>query len=213
MSIAGATLWAPSLATRCPRWRESPTLLSGVETSPESADNLSSRAISRPRVLSQYLSSEYGQKEKATGTAFDERDARDGVTSGLDNTIVSHRNRRRKRRAGASGSRTRTRRMSSPLVGPPNRPSTVLVTRGGAFSKGGFEKATGTAFDERDALSGVTTGLDATSLPHRDQRRNAGLERAGVEPARRGCQVLTSDRRIAPALVDHAISANRKALT
>jgi hypothetical protein len=200
-----------------------------------------------------------GSFEKATGTAFDERDALSGVTSGLDNTIVSHRNRRRKRRAGASGSRTRTRRMSSPLVGPPNRPSAVLITRGDAVGKYSFEKATGTAFDERDALSGMTGDLDAMILPYRrrrrnaglerarveralcssraelhparvslkkatgtafherdalsgmtggldavilsyrGRRRNAGLERAGIEPAREGCRVLPTDHRVAPA--------------
>jgi hypothetical protein len=43
----------------------------------------------------------------------------------------------------------------------------VLITRRAAFGKGLFEKATGTAFDERDALSGVSTGLDIASLPHR----------------------------------------------
>ncbi|HZX68705.1 MAG TPA: hypothetical protein VFE70_07460 [Candidatus Elarobacter sp.] len=73
------------------------------------------------------------------------------------------------------------------------------------------KKATGTAFVERDALSGVKTELDRISLSQRERRRNTVLERAGVEPARRECQIPSSDRRIAPAWLNHAPIENDKA--
>ena len=313
MSIIEQTLWAPSLATRRPQ-HESPTPPCGIETLPRSTDNLSLRLVPRHGPAQQYLHLVIGRKEKATGTAFSERNARDGMTSGLDRAILSHRDRRRKGRAGASGSRTRTRWRSSPFVGPPNRPSAVLITRSGAsgkgsfekatgtafderdarggmnatltgrsyhtrsgfarkpgwsgresnpqrrslsrspseppnrpsavlitradaFGKGSFEKATGTAFDERDALSGVTGDLDAMILPYRGRRRNAELcsSRAGLHSVRVRLKKATGtafgkrdalsgattgldtarlshrDRRRNAGLVDHAISANRKA--
>jgi len=113
----------------------------------------------------------------------------------------------------------------------------VLITRKDAFGKGSFEKATGTAFDERDALGGVTGDLDAMILPCRGRRRNAEIcsSRAGLHSARVRLKKATGtafgkrdalsgattgldtaslshrDRRRNAGLVDHAISANRKA--
>ncbi|HEV2741150.1 MAG TPA: hypothetical protein VGU66_21505 [Candidatus Elarobacter sp.] len=66
----------------------------------------------------------------------------------------------------------------------------MLITRSGPSGKGSFEKATGTVFVERGALGGMTGGLDAVILSYGGRRRNAGLERAGIEPAREGCRVL-----------------------
>jgi hypothetical protein len=150
------------------------------------------------------VSIECGRKEKATGTAFNERDARDGVKSGLDNTILSHRNRRRKRRAGASfekatgtafGERGALGGTSATLTGRSYYTESQVVG-----NPASFEKAMGTAYDERDALGGMTGGLDAVILSYGGRRRNAGLERAGIEPAREGCRVLPTDHRIARAL-------------